>query len=281
MKTQKYSKAEQEIRNRLADTLKENRFLTKSKKEYKEILNQMRDNLAFYAHEIKGGSLSAIIGIIEQMSTDYGMFDEEQTQEILSTSLKGLRITAEMTDFIHPDLLKKNEIITPEDLLRNIALNEEKFMKENKLGLNLRYQQEFHRPIEIYINNAIFTGIFNTLTGDSLKWTPEYSRIEQAIRIDKGHNLEILIENKMMGSSRKSHGEGNGIGQKAVRRFTKNLGGEFSNYFTDSQILENAEKNKYHERMKFGNRNATDQILYGDKIHGTKIKIPMGNLTKQ
>ncbi len=280
MQNKKYSKAEQELRKRLAGALRENRTLTKSETEYKEKLKQTEDNFAFFAHEIKGGSLSAVISIVEQMSVDPDSFGEE-TQEILTYSLEGLRTTASLTDFVHPDLIKKNEIITPEGLLRNIALKEERFMKENKLGLNLRYQQEAHRPIEIYANNAIFTGIFNTLTGDSLKWTPEYSRIEQAIRIDKGRNLEILIENKTMPESRKSHGEGKGIGQKSVKKFINNMGGEVSNYFTTSEIVENAMKNKYHERIKFGNRNATDYICEGDKIYGTKIRIPMEKLKKK
>jgi len=283
----------EKLKHSLALALSENEILKKYKIEanllreeytglethYLETLRDMKKNLEFLRHEIKGGPLNGAIGIIQNMLTYPELFSEEQKTEYLSYALEGIKKAGVLIDFANPDLVKLRESINLENISNGIAISNVPYLKENKIGLNVRYGKKNNSPIEIYGNNAIFTGILNTLIGNSLLWTPKYSRIEIGIREDKGNNLEILLENKTNPEKRKGPGEGKGIGQNTVKGFIKNMRGEFHNY-GKSEIITNANKNKYDQTNNYGDTKATDNIKGNEDIYGVKIIIPMKEISK-
>jgi signal transduction histidine kinase len=235
----------------------------------KRKINEIIDNLKFYRHDTKN-SLNSVMGFSELLLESENLTKEEgEMLEYLNSSAKKV---AGLVEFAGPELANY-ENFNLDSEIETIIKSENMFMKENRIGVNFRYT-----PQNIYSSKHIFTGIFNTLfASNSLIWAPENSRIEIGIREDKGNNLELLIENKTMKEKRISKGLGEGIGQKFAKGLIKNIGGEFHNY-SESEIIYNANKNRYDIMKKFGSEKATNFIGECDDVYGVKIKIPMKNL---
>lgn len=233
-------------------------------------LEQIKENLRFFRHEIKGSPLNHIIGYANLLLDDSGNLTKEQKEKLIYISESAEKAT-QLIEFVGPDIIN-NTNFNLENLVETIAISEKKFMQDNKLGLNFRYI-----PEEIYTSKHNVAGILNTILSNSFLWTPEYGRIEMGIREDKGNNLEILTENKVAEEKKDGKGEGKGIGQNMSKKLIKTLGGEFHLY-SKPEIIYNANKNRYPVMKKYGSEKATETIKENDKIYGVKIKIPIKNL---
>jgi hypothetical protein len=175
-----------------------------------------------------------------------------------------------LINFASPNIISQKENLQIEEIAKLVNSSQNYFMDKNKIGLNMRYS-----PVNTKENQTIITSILNTLTENSLLYTPKFSRIEQGIRKNQAGNLEILLENKVSDERRIGLGEGKGIGQSTSRSFIEKMGGTFETYEGFSKIIANFNKNKYELVELFGYPNTKDRINEEDNIYGVKINIPL------
>ncbi len=260
------------------ETLKNNLILENQK--IKNISEKEKNRIAYFRHEIIN-VLGANKGLTQLLNIQYSSLNDDEKKEIIGIILK----TSEKANNLSGLLYSKENLNKSKFNLEEIAINdaeiyEKDFLEKEKIGINLRYETKYEKPIEIFSHRCDFEAIFGTLISNSVSWAPKYSRIEEAIRIDKKNNLEILFENKKTEEKIRENGMGKGYGMKIIKEIISELGGEFHTY-SKPIIFHNANLNFYNQMKKFGSKKATDQISSEDSVFGVSIKIPMQNLSYQ
>lgn len=228
----------------------------------------------YFRHEIIN-SLGATEGLLNLLFENYEFYNDDDRKELIGTILQSAKKGNNLTGFLYSANQSKRQYIIPEQIALNDApVIEKDTMIPGKIGLNIRYQSQFNQP-KLYVNLADFEAIFGTLNSNWMAWTPEKSRAEMGIRIDKNDNLEILCENKGAIEKVRNKGMGKGYGEDMLKTISSELGGEYHKY-SKSQILKHL--NEYNKMERYGYKKATDHITENDEIYGVEIKIPMKNL---
>jgi signal transduction histidine kinase len=239
-----------------------------------------KKRIAYFRHEIIN-SLGASKGLIQFLIEDYDRLNDDQKKEYLDLISKCAEKGNNLSSFLYSkENIPKSNFSIEKIVLNDAEVAEKEIMEIDKIGINIRYQDKYGKPIEIYSSITDFEAMLGTLLSNSIAWNPKYARIEEAFRIDKGNNLEILFENKKSPDKLREKGMGEGYGTQMIKEIVGDLGGEFHNY-SKSLIIPNANQNFYDQMKSFGNKKAIDNIQKDDEIFGTLIKVPMKSLSKQ
>ena len=171
------------------------------------------------------------------------------------------------------ELDKNAEDIFLGEVAREHALSQDQEMKEDGIGLYLKYDRlPYQKPIEIYANKAAINATWGTLLMNALEWAPKLTTIIQAFRIDND-NLEIIVENEFSNKKLRTKGFNQGIGTPAVKHFVRKMCGNFEIYESPSQV-----RKDYEECKGFGSKMAREREE-NTETYGVKIIIPMSELT--
>jgi hypothetical protein len=254
--------------------------LAKSKDKIKRLSKQLeeKDNrISYFRHEIMN-VIGASESIFNALKENYGSYSEEEIKEIIDVQLKISKKMDKLSGFLFSKETGKKEIFSLEKLAIDYSeIYDVEKMKHEKIGLNLRYDKQDNKSLEIYAHLTDFEALWGTLLVNSLSWTPKFSKIEQAFRINKNCCLEILFENKKSEEKLRELGMGRGIGTKILRQIVNEYGGEFHNY-SKSQIIPNIKRKEYDKMITFGHPEAVNVINKNETIFGTRIMIPLDKL---
>jgi len=250
----------------IANALKENERLESE-------INGIKEQKIILTHEFKN-YLNNILGIASILKEEIYQTKQEKEQA-LEIITKSAEIMNDLTEVLYLENLSKEEIIKKseplilEELTREHAIVRNKYMKDEKIGLHLKYNQlPYHKPLKMKANRAIMNSIWGTLFTNSLDWAPELSNITQAFRINKIGNLEIIMENEYAEKRIRQNGLGEGVGIPFVKKIIETMGGCFCTYETNSQI-----KKDYDMDEWWGYKKARD-LKEDKKIFGVKAIIP-------
>jgi signal transduction histidine kinase len=144
------------------------------------------------------------------------------------------------------------------------------YATENNFGIDL-----FIDTTEkgLYANRSVFSVIGGTLLGNSLAWTPEYTKVLQGLRNDSGY-LEIRFENeKSIQKRNDAPGMGKGRGFPFVTEIVQKYNGNIEEY--SSPRIQNT---GYKEHTHYGKREGLKTS--SDEIFGIEVKIPLKEITK-
>jgi signal transduction histidine kinase len=251
----------------ITEAIKENKLLKQ--------LNKM------FGYELKT-QLNGIIKLSNTIRSNLCNSDEEKNQAYnrikgLSNIMGNLIEVLSLEEFTEREFKSKSSIITLEEIAREHADIQEKYMEKEKIGLHLKYNKmSYNKPIEIYANRAIMNTAWGALFRNSLAWTPPLSNITQVFRINKMNNLEIIMENayaneRVRGNKEKKEG----MGIPFVKNIVNVMNGNFQTYKTISQIQKDYDMQEWHGYKKSKNPEENQDIF------GIKITIPMKELTKK
>ena len=251
--------------------LEDNKKLTK-------ILQESNTQKRMLIHELKNplSTMTDFISIIKNNSYE----NEEDKKMCFEIIDKSVDIMDDLTEMLYLEGLSKEEIkeksnpLIFEELVRNHAIINNKYMQDEKIGLHLKYSQlPYHKPIEMYANKAIMNTLWGILFNNSLGWAPSLSNITQVFRINKADNLEIIMENEYAKERIRENGLGEGLGTPFVKKIAETIGGDFITYDTNSQIRKDYDMDEWWGYKK--GRNLKEDT----KIYGVKVIIPMSELT--
>ncbi len=252
----------------------------KKEKEYQKTIENHNLIKGMVLHDLRG-PLGRITQANELLENKLYSSEEEKNwlhEQIEKNSRRSLNIAniINLSNLKKVDLKKNREYFSLEEIAKENASSVTKDLSENNLILNLKYNQNYEKPIQIYSNKDAFFTIWSTLSGNSLNYAPENTRIKQGIRLNNSGNLEIIMENKTDGNEkRKLEGLGKGYGFKFVKEIIKELGGRIEKY--DKQIIDKT----YQVSQKFGNQYNSKEVKdnYGD--FSIKITIPISELSEE
>jgi signal transduction histidine kinase len=270
------------------DPIKESFIMYKKLlKDHPEITEAIRENKMLkqlnkmFSYELKT-QLNGIIKLNNIIRNNLCNSDEEKAQAYnrikgLSNIMGNLIEVLSFEEFTEKEFKSKSSIITLEEIAKEYADIQEKYMEKERIGLHLKYNKmPYNKPIEIYANKSIMNTAWGALFRNSLAWTPSLSNITQVFRINKMNNLEIIMENayaneRVRGNKEKKEG----MGIPFVKNVVNIMGGNFQTYKTVSQIQKDYDIVESHGYKKSRNPEENQDIF------GIKITIPIKELTKR
>lgn len=255
----------------LAKAMEENKKLKQEREENKRLKGIL-------AHEIRS-PLNSIVGMTSLIESQAYTSEEERKSYFEAAYLSVEKIST-LTEILalegssREELQRKSEVLILEDIAKEHAIVMDKYMKDEKISVRLKYNKFlYNKPIEIYANKAIITAVWGTLFSNSLERAPQFSRIMQGFRINRADNLEIIMENAYTEKRlREGIGLGKGMGIPFAESIVKTLNGNFQIYKGVSQIKKDYDTDKWwgYKESKSPNQN--------DRIYGIRITIPMKEL---
>ncbi len=246
--------------------------LENNKRLEKEI-EENKEQKRMLIHEFKN-YLNNVLGFTSLLKEEIYETENDKNQ-IIEIITKSAEIMNNLTDILYLENLSKEEIksksepIILENIVKKHAIIRNKYMKDEKIGLHLKYNQlPYHKPLKIKANKAIINSIWGTLFNNSLNWAPELSSITQSFRINRNENLEIIMENEYVEKKLRQNGLGEGIGIPFTKKISEILGGSFNIYKNSSKI-----KKDYDVDEWWGYKKARD-LKEDKKIFGVKLILP-------
>lgn len=164
-------------------------------------------------------------------------------------------------------LIKNQERLDLVELSRHYADGWKDHLRQHNLVLRMGYTPEENRGIYGYFDRSVISVVLSTILGNCVNYALDGSEIRLGIRQLKVGDLEIIMENKTDGrTKRKVHGLGRGKGFPFIRRVIGNLGGSIS---THNHLKE---RNYSHFETYGPEQPSTSKNVEG--IFGVKIILP-------
>ncbi|MCW8965287.1 MAG: hypothetical protein OQK82_01170 [Candidatus Pacearchaeota archaeon] len=168
---------------------------------------------------------------------------------------------SKLNSFSYEELKRNSRDISVENNLIKIAEEKELIMKDNKISLNLFYNN--NNIIQIY--NPLFLEFFETMIGNCINYAK--GEINQATETNNSMT-KILTENEILDESRKLEGSGSGTSLYFIKKMIERIDGSYTEY-TKPKI----DKNQYTNKQSFGYEKTESTKKYSE-IFGIEVALP-------